>query len=92
MSCDVSDVAVHSDFQTYFKLSSRGSSTYYNMLGNFGNPGKDTIMEHRPRGNKTFFMLNSAEHETFSANTFKMSTIVGSFIFISRELFMLSYG
>ena len=25
----------------------------------------------RPRGYKTFFMLNSAEHETFSANKYE---------------------
>ena len=25
----------------------------------------------RPRGNKTFFMLNSAEHEIFSANKYE---------------------
>ena len=52
-------------------------------------------------------MLNTAEHETFSANKYenanklsmkfsllinmKMPTIVGIFIFISRESFMLSY-
>ena len=34
-------------------------------------------------------MLNSAEHEIFSAN--KYETIVGIFIFFSREIFMLSY-
>ena len=34
----------------------------------------------KPWGYKTFFMLNSAEHE-----------IVGIFISISREIFMLSY-
>ena len=60
-----------------------------------------------PRGYKTFFMLNSAEHENFSANKYenannscmkisllinmKMPTIVGIFLFISREIFMLSY-
>ena len=35
-----------------------------------------------------FVMLNIAEHENFSANM-KMPTIVGIFIFISRENFML---
>ena len=67
----------------------------------------------RSRGNKTFFMLNSAEHEicpanksqiTYNANSFfqnmsmkisllnnmKMPTIIGIFIFISRENFILS--
>ena len=45
-----------------------------------------------PRGYKSFFMLNSAEHEIFSANKFmKMPIIVDIFIFISREIFMLSY-
>ena len=49
-------------------------------------------------------MLNSAEQENFSANKYenanycifllinmKMPTIVGIFIFISREIFMLCY-
>ena len=40
----------------------------------------------RPRGNITFFMLNSAKHEIYSANN-----IVGILICISRECFMLSY-
>ena len=45
-----------------------------------------------PRGYKTFFMLNSTEHEIFSANKYmKMPIIVGIFILISREIFMLSY-
>ena len=35
------------------------------------------------------FLLNIAEHENFSANM-KMPTVVGIFIFISRENFMLS--
>ena len=37
-------------------------------------------------------MLNSAEHENFSANKYEneMPTKVGIFIFISREIFMLS--
>ena len=64
----------------------------------------------RPRGYKTFFMLNSAEHEICPNNksqitnnctllsmkislliNMKMPTIVGIFIFISRETFMLSW-
>ena len=44
-------------------------------------------------------MLNSAEHEIVSAiksilsllNSMKMPTIVGIFVLISREIFMLSY-
>ena len=39
-----------------------------------------------PWGYKTFFMLNSAEHEIFSAKSF-----LCIFIFISRENFMLSW-
>ena len=35
------------------------------------------------------FMLNSAEYDVFSANM-KMPTKAGIFIFISREIFMLS--
>ena len=45
----------------------------------------------RPRGYKTLFMLNSDEHEIFSANELKMPMIVGIFIFISREIFVLRY-
>ena len=42
----------------------------------------------RLRGYKTFFMLNSAEHEIFSANEY------GIVIFISREIFyaLLCWG
>ena len=40
-------------------------------------------MQPGPQGYKTFFMLNSAEHEIFSGNKL--------FIFISGEIFMLSY-
>ena len=36
------------------------------------------------------FLLNIAEHENFSAINMKMPTVVGIFIFISRESFMLS--
>ena len=45
----------------------------------------------KSRGYKTSFMLNSAEHDIFSAYKSEMPTIVGIFIFISREIFMLSY-
>ena len=38
---------------------------------------------------QTIFMLNSAEHEIFFAAKYEMPTIVGIFIFISREIFML---
>ena len=44
-----------------------------------------------PRGYKMFFMLKSAEHEIFSANKYENAKIVGIFIFICREIFMLSY-
>ena len=43
--------------------------------------------------NCNFFLLNIAEHENFSANKYENAnycTIVGIFIFISRENFMLS--
>ena len=36
-----------------------------------------------PQGYKTFFMLNSAKHEIFSANKYENAN--------SREIFMLSY-
>ena len=57
-----------------------------------------------PRGYKTFFMLNSAEHEIFSANKYenlaekfscsamfskKKFAIVSNLRFISRKNFML---
>ena len=35
------------------------------------------------------FLLNIAEHENFSANKYE-NAIVGTYIFISRENFMLS--
>ena len=57
-----------------------------------GNESTDDAPRSGPKvnlGYKTFFMLNSAEHEIFSANM-KMSIIVGIFIFISRDIFMLS--
>ena len=38
-----------------------------------------------------FFMLKSAELEIFSANKYEMPRIVGIFIFLSTENFMLSY-
>ena len=37
---------------------------------------------------KTFFMLNSVKHEIFSANKYENANI---FMFISREMFMISY-
>ena len=37
----------------------------------------------RPRGYKTFSMLNSAEHEIYPANKFKMPANVGILTFIS---------
>ena len=47
----------------------------------------DVRRRNSPPGYKTFFMLNSAEHEIFSANKYEN----GIFIFISREIFILSY-
>ena len=44
------------------------------------------LMHAGPEVIKLFFMLNLAEHENFSANKYE----VGIFIFISREIFMLS--
>ena len=38
-----------------------------------------------------FFMLNSAELEIFSTNKYENANNIGIFIFISREMFMLSY-
>ena len=42
-----------------------------------------------PRGYKTFFTLNSTEHEIFPANNVKMPTIVGILTFMSGENSML---
>ena len=39
-----------------------------------------TNLEHWLQSYKTFFMLNSAEHEIFSANKYKMPTNVGILI------------
>ena len=36
-------------------------------------------------------MLNSAEHEIFSANKYENAKKVGIFILISRDIFMLNY-
>ena len=36
------------------------------------------------------FLRNIAEHENFSANKYENASFVGIFIFISREIFMLS--
>ena len=44
---------------------------------NFGSTGA--------RGYKTFFMLNSGEHEIFLLISVKMPTIVGILTFISRK-------
>ena len=60
---------------------------------------KSKALFNWPRGYKTFFMLNSVEHEIFSANKYEnannswhfLPTIVGIFTFISRENLMLSY-
>ena len=40
---------------------------------------------------KNSLLLNIAEHENFSANKYENATIVGIFIFISGENFMLSW-
>ena len=42
------------------------------------------ILEACPRGYKSFFMLNSAEHEIYPAGNVKMPTIVCILAFISR--------
>ena len=50
----------------------------------------------RPRGYKTFIMLNSAEHEIINAHKYKsiknvkMKTILGILTFMSKKIFMLS--
>ena len=44
------------------------------------------FLKVRPRDYKTFYVLNSAEHEFFSTNKYENAIL----IFI-REIFMLSY-
>ena len=46
----------------------------------------------RPRGYKTFFMLNSAEHEIFPANKYENANNSWHFNIFSREIFMLSFA
>ena len=60
------------------------SNTYgkYGILGNMVNRSGPKVI-------KLFFILNSADH-IFLLINIKMPTIVGIFIFISREIFMLS--
>ena len=51
-------------------------------------PGGFATTISRPRGHKTFFMLNSAEHEIFHAHKFfKMptETVVGILTFVCRK-------
>ena len=50
----------------------------------------EPTVETMPRGYKTFFMLDSAEHEIFYADKNKQPTNVGIFIFISIENFTLN--
>ena len=42
--------------------------------------GANAPSDIRPRGYKTFFMLNSAEHDNFPANNLKLLTIANSFL------------
>ena len=49
------------------------------------------LLECWPRDYSTVFVLNSAEHEFFSVNEYENAQIVCICIFISREIFMLSY-
>ena len=48
-------------------------------------------LETWPRGYKSLFMLNSAEHEIFSANKYANANNSRIFRFISRDIFMHSY-
>ena len=48
-------------------------------------------VQTRPRGYKTFFMLNSVEHEFFLLKNVKMPTIVGILIFMSRKNNIYAY-
>ena len=52
------------------------------------------MLVSRPQEYKTFFMLNLAESENFSANKHENANpaILAIFIFISREIFMLSFS
>ena len=51
-----------------------------------------SALDFGPLGYKTFFMLISAEHEISSANKYENVNYSWLFfIFLSREIFMLSY-
>ena len=63
----------------------------YQIYITLWNWGEFRVVEFWPRSYITFFMLNSAEHEIFLLINMKIPTIVGIFICISRENFMLGY-
>ena len=46
---------------------------------------KTCCSQSRPRGDKTFFILNSIEHDFFLLINVKMPTIVGISTFMSRK-------
>ena len=50
---------------------------------------KKQLRHTRPQGYKTFFVLNSTEHEIFPALNVKMPTIVGILAFMSRKYSIL---
>ena len=72
-------------------LSDMCSQRRYRLEFSLNTLWKGKVQSFFMRTMKTFFMLNSAEHEIFSAKKYENANKVGIFIFISRELFMLSY-
>ena len=54
-------------------------------------PVTNTRLGDRPRGYKTFSMLNSPEHELFLFINVKMPTIIGIVTFMSEEIVVKAY-
>ena len=48
-------------------------------------PDTEKTSSSRPRGYKTFLMLNSTEHEIFPAQIVKLPTVVGILTFMSGK-------
>ena len=58
-----------------------------NTKGKYSMLGKGEFDYNRPRGYKTFVMLNSAEHEIFSANKYENANNMLAFSYLLTEKF-----
>ena len=83
---DTKNISKRKLWRTAHMIQTNEKQKYQSLLPQWGH-----YIATKPGGYRTFFMLNSAKHESFSAINMKMPTIVGIFIFITREMFMLSY-